>query len=230
MRRHLITAGRLPALTTLLATAAACVLMFASGWAEAQTTPAQQPANEQVIVPQVDRRDVKVPKFPSNDFEVGLFAGTYATQNFGSHVVSGIRLGYHITEDLFIQSALGRTNADDGVYRRLIGTGGGVFDTEKVKVSYYNFSFGYNVLPGEVFFGKNTAKATALYLIGGVGSTKFDKQRRQTFNVGWGVRMMLADWAAVQVDMRDHIFSLDLLGKRENTQNLEMSAGLSFYF
>jgi outer membrane beta-barrel protein len=228
MQRPLITARRLPALTAVLAIAAAGI--FVSSAAEAQTPAAQQPANEQVIVPQVDRRDVKVPKFPSNDFEVGLFAGSYATQNFGTHVVSGIRLGYHLTEDIFVQSAFGRTKADDGVYRRLIGTGGGVFDTETVKVSYYNLSFGYNVMPGEVFFGRSTAKATALYLIGGVGSTKFDKQRRQTFNVGWGVRLMLADWASLQVDMRDHIYSLDVLGKRENTQNIEMSAGLSFYF
>ena len=230
MQRLHTFARRLPALTTLLAAAAAAVLVLAPGLAEAQATPAAKPANEQVIVPEVDRRDVKVPKFPSNDFEIGLFAGTYATQNFGSHVVSGVRLGYHITEDFFIESALGKTKADDGVYRRLIGTGGGVFDTEKVNVSYYNFSFGYNVLPGEVFFGKNTAKATAVYLIGGVGSTKFDKQRRQTFNFGWGVRLMLADWAAVQVDMRDHLYSLDILGKRESSHNLEMSAGLAFYF
>jgi outer membrane beta-barrel protein len=228
MHRPQSLTRRLPALTTLLALAAAWVFIVST--AEAQTATAQQPANDQVIVPQVDRRDVKVPKFPSNDFEIGLYGGSYATQNFGTHVVTGLRLGYHITEDIFVQSVYARTKADDGVYRRLIGTGGGVFDTEEVKVAFYNLSFGYNVLPGEVFLGRNTAKATALYLIGGVGSTKFDKQRRQTFNVGWGVRLMLADWAALQVDMRDHIYSLDLLGKRENTQNIEMSAGLSFYF
>jgi outer membrane beta-barrel protein len=222
--------GKPPAFKFLPSAVAAAVVALSGFDAAAQTPAPQQPANEQVIVPQVDRRDVKVPKFPSNDFEVGLFSGSYATQNFGTHVVTGVRLGYHLTEDIFVQSSFGRTKADDGVYRRLIGTGGGVFDTETVKVSYYNLSFGYNVMPGEVFFGRNTAKATALYLIGGVGSTKFDKQRRQTFNVGWGVRLMLADWASLQVDMRDHIYSLDLLGKRENTQNIEMSAGLSFYF
>ena len=32
----------------------------------------QKPANEQVVVPQVDRRDIQVPKFPSNDFEICL--------------------------------------------------------------------------------------------------------------------------------------------------------------
>ena len=54
-------------------------------------------------MPEVDRRDITVPKFPSNDFEIGLFAGTYATQNFGTSAVGGLRLGYHITEDFFVE-------------------------------------------------------------------------------------------------------------------------------
>ncbi len=58
----------------------ACLLLAAlPGLASAQATPAAQAANEQVVVPQVDRRDVKPPRFPSNDFEVSLFAGSFAT-------------------------------------------------------------------------------------------------------------------------------------------------------
>ena len=81
-----------------------------------------------------------------------------------------------------------------------------------------------------MFIGKSYAKPSALYLIGGIGSTRFLEQRRQTVNFGLGLRVFLADWAALQVDMRDHIFSLDLLGKRQNTQNLELSAGVTFFF
>ena len=33
--------------------------------------------------------EIKLPKFPSKDFAVGLFAGTYATQNFGAAPVVG---------------------------------------------------------------------------------------------------------------------------------------------
>ena len=44
------------------------------------------------------------------------------------------------------------------------------------------------------------------------------------------MRVILRDWAAVQVEMRDHIFSLDLLGKDQTTNNLELTAGVSFYF
>lgn len=183
---------------------------------------------QQVIEPNVDRRDVRVPRIPSNDIELGAFAGTYSTQNFGSSLVAGVRLGYHITEDVFVEGTYAATRVTDQDFRLILP--GGIFPSEKQTLSYYNVSAGYNVLPGEVFIGRNTAKATALYLIGGIGSTRFLEQRRQTFNFGLGWRMFLRDWAALQVDMRDHVFSLDILGKRRNTQNLELSAGVTFFF
>ena len=187
-----------------------------------------QPANEQVVVPQVDRRDIAVPRFPSNDFEIGLFGGSYATQNFGTSAVYGVRFGYHITEDFFVEGVYAQTKVSDAAFRQILPSG--VFPDEKEKLSYYNLSAGYNVLPGEIFIGGKRAKPSAFYLIGGVGSTKLDQQRRPTFNLGVGFRVFLADWAALQVDMRDHIFSLDLLGKRQSTQNIEFTGGLTLFF
>lgn len=189
----------------------------------------QKPANEQVIVPQVERRDVKLPKFPSNDFEVGVFGGTYSVQNFGASTVKGVRLGYHVTEDVFVEAVYGLTKANDELFRQLL-PGGGIFPTREAKLSYYNVSAGFNVLPGEVFFGSSRANASALYLIAGVGSTKIEDQRKQTLNFGMGLRVLFRDWVALQVDLRDHVFALDLLGKRTNTKNLELTGGLTFYF
>ena len=34
----------------------------------------------------------------------------------------------------------------------------------------------------------------------------------------------------LQTDVRDHVFSLDLLGQRQSTQNLEVTAGLTCFF
>jgi outer membrane beta-barrel protein len=206
-----------------VATALLLTTLIAPLWAGAQQSTAQQ-----VIEPKVDRRDVKLPRIPSNDIEVGAFVGTYGTQNFGSSAVAGIRIGYHVTEDVFVEGTYGATRVTDQDFRLILP--GGIFPSEKQTLSYYNVSAGYNVLPGEVFIGKNTAKATAVYLIGGIGSTRFLEQRRQTVNVGLGLRMFMRDWAALQVDMRDHIFSLDILGRRRSTQNLELSTGLTFFF
>ena len=188
----------------------------------------ERPANEQVVVPQVERREVPLPRFPNKDFSVGLFAGTYATQNFGSSPVVGLRLGYHLTEDVFVEAAFASTKVSDESFRQVLP--GGVFADETERLSYYNLSAGYNLLPGEVFFGSRRAKATAMYLIGGVGSTRFNEQRRQTFNLGFGWRLLLTDRIAVQLDLRDHVFSLDLLGRRETTQNIELTGGLVWHF
>ena len=107
---------------------------------------------------------------------------------------------------------------------------GGMFAQRSEKLTYYNLSVGYNVLPGEVFLGGRRARPSQFYIIAGVGSTKFADQRKPTFNVGFGYRVFLADWVALQLDLRDHIFSLDLLGKRQSTQNVELTGGLTFYF
>jgi outer membrane beta-barrel protein len=204
----------------------ALLALAAPAWA--QSTPAARPANEQVVVPQVDRRDVKLPRFPSKDFEVGVFGGVYSTENFGASGIAGLRLGYHITEDFFVQANLAQTKVSDENFRQILP--GGVFPTPKEKLTYYNLSAGVNVLPGEVFLGRNRAKATAVYLLGGVGSTRLNEQRRQTYSFGVGMRLLLAERAALQVDLRDHVFSLDLLGKRQSTQNLELTGGFSWYF
>jgi outer membrane beta-barrel protein len=182
----------------------------------------------QVIEPEVARRDVQVTHIPSNDVEMGLFTGTYDTQNFGTNLVGGLRLGYHITEDVFAEAVYGQTKVSDQDFRLILP--GGIFPQPHETLRYYDVSAGYNVLPGEVFIGRTHAKVSAVYLIGGVGITKFDGANHETVNVGTGMRVFLADWVSLQVDARDHFLSLNLLGQRQETQNLELTAGVTFFF
>ena len=212
--------------TTTLRRALLATATVLAGFDASAADPA--PANEQVVVPEVDRRDIRKPKFPSNDFEIGAFVGSYATQNFGTSLVGGVRLGYAITEDFFVEAVYAQTKVSDTLFRQVLPSG--VFPSEKEKLTYYNLSAGYNVLPGEIFIGSKRAKPSAFYLIAGVGSTKFDQQRRPTFNVGAGFRVFLTDAISLQVDVRDHVFTLDLLGTRKSTQNLEFTGGLSVFF
>lgn len=201
------------------------LLLLAAPGAFAQ---ANRPADEPPVVPQVDRRELRLPKFPSRDFEVGAFVGVYGTENFGASAVYGLRVGYHLTEDWFVEGTFASTTVSDAAFRQILP--GGIFTDEKEKLSYYNLSVGYNLLPGEVFLGSKQARATAIYLIGGVGSTDFVGQKRQTFNLGFGWRILLGERGALRVDLRDHVFSLDLLGQNQSTHNLEASVGFGFHF
>lgn len=207
--------------TTLL-----CMLLAGTAFGAQAADPAQ--TTDQVVVPEVARREIKMPRFPSSDFEVGTFVGTYATQNFGASTVGGLRLGYHVTEDFFVEGVIAQTKVSDASFRQVLP--GGVFPSETENLSYYNLSVGYNILPGEVFIGSKHAKPISLYVIGGVGSTQFNDQRKATFNFGSGMRVYLSDRWALQIDARDHIFSLDLLGKNQSTQNLELTVGITASF
>lgn len=219
--------------STMNVTSIAAMLLAAAALLATQPARAQAPASkpadaEQVIAPEVARRDVVLPRFPSRDFSASAFVGTYSAQNFGASLVYGLRLGYFLTEDFFTEATYGSTEISDEDFRQILP--GGLFPQSKETLSYYNLSLGYNLLPGEVFFGSSVAKASAFYVVAGIGSTRFLEQRPQTLNFGFGMRLLFSDRFAVQVDVRDHVFSRDLLGRRESTQNLELTAGASFYF
>ena len=209
-----------------LATAAMLALL-AHGNARAADGPAAD-GSDQVVNPNVERREVHKPKYPSNDFEIGLFGGSYTAQNFGTHFDWGARIGYDITEDFFVEASYRRTKVSDKEFRSILP--GGIFTAEQEKLQSYDLSLGWNFLPGEVFIGKNWAKASTMYAIGGLGSTKFDSQRMQTWNFGLGAKLFLADWVALRADVRDHLYTLDLLGKRSTTQNPELTLGFAFFF
>jgi outer membrane beta-barrel protein len=182
-----------------------------------------------VISPDLERRTISEADIDSEDFEVGAFAGIMSIEDFGSNVVFGARGAYHITEDFFAEAAIGRTKAGDTSYETLSG-GAEVLTDSQRKLTYYNLSLGYNVLPGEAFIGKGHAFNSALYLIAGVGNTEFADDSHFTVNVGAGYRFLVNDWIALHLDFRDYIFKSDLLGSDKTTNNLEGTVGVSFFF
>ena len=64
-----------------------------------------------VIEPDVERREITVPKIKKSDFEVGIFAGDLSVEDFGVNTVTGATLAYHLNEKVFLQL---ECRADDG--------------------------------------------------------------------------------------------------------------------
>lgn len=182
-----------------------------------------------IIDPGIARRAIKTPHIDSADFELGVYAGVLSIEDFGSSPVYGLRGAYHITEDFFAEGAYGRSTADKTSYETLSGAARLLTDAER-KYSYYNISLGYNLLPGEAFIGSKHAFNSALYVIAGVGSTEFANDSRFTVNFGTGYRFLATDWLALHADVRDHVFSSDLLGASKTTHNLEFTGGMTVFF
>ena len=184
---------------------------------------------EQVIKPQVERRQISEPQIDAEDFEIGLFGGLMSVEDFGANPVFGIRAAYHISEDFFAEAAVAQSKTTKTSYERLSGAAELITDNERL-LRYYELSMGYNLLPGEVFVRGKYAFNTALYLIAGIGSTHFAGNDRFTINIGSGYRFLATDWLAIHGDLRDHIFDMDLFGGNQLTNNLEISLGATIFF
>lgn len=194
-----------------------------------QLVQAEQAGQVPVIEPEIERREVQPPRIDTEDFEAGVFAGFMSVEDFGVNPVLGARFAYHITEGLFVELAAGTTDTEETSFERLSGAAQLLTDAER-KYDYYNFSLGYNLFPGESFFGGNRAWNSALYVIGGVGQTSFAGDDRFTLNFGLGWSLLPLDWLAIHADFRDHVFDIDLLGQEKTSHNLEAHVGVTFFF
>ena len=213
--------------TISLSGCAATKNLFGVGDSEAPPPTAEPPG--QVIDPEVERREVKEPKIDREDFEVGAFVGIMAIEDFGSDLSYGIRVAYHMTEGFFLEGTVGQSEAGLTSFEILSG-GARLLDDSERTLTYYNLNLGYNILPGEVFLGEGRAYNTNLYLIAGLGSTRFAGDDRFTVNFGAGYRFLLSDSVALHIDFRDHLFDIDLFGEEKTAHNLEGHAGVTVFF
>ena len=195
---------------------------------EGASGPTTAVVTEPVIDPKIERRKIKTPKIDSENFELGAYTGILGIEDFGSHAVVGARLAYHVTESFFLEGTYGFSKGGTSSAESL-GSFNLLTDEER-RYSYYALSAGWNALPGEIFVGENRAYNTALYFVVGAGSTHFAGDDRFTVNGGFGYRILLTDWLAAHLDVRDYLYDTDLLGDKKVVNNLEASLGLTYFF
>jgi outer membrane beta-barrel protein len=182
-----------------------------------------------VIEPQVERRQVKVPKIKSSNVELGLFYGALSIEDFGSNPDYGVTAAYHITEDFFFQGEAGRSRGGRTSFETLSGNIQLLTEAER-RFTYYDLSLGYNFLPGEAFIGRGIAMTSAFYLLGGFGATDFAGDTKFTVTFGAGYRVVPTDWLALHVTVQDHVFQTSLLGVTKLTNNIEARMGATVFF
>ncbi len=213
----------------------AAALLSGCSWFHRGEKPSNQvvvdePEGEPSIVePQVNRRVVKTPKIKAKDFEVGAYFGVLSIQDFGTNAVYGVRAAYHVSEDIFFEGFVARSKAGttslEDVFPDIT-----VVSNAGRHFTYYDLDLGYNVLPGEIFLGRGRAFNSQLYVTAGMGDVKFAEKDQFALNLGVGERLVITDWLALHLDVRDHIFETDLTGRTKNVNNIEATLGLTTFF
>lgn len=195
--------------------------------ADAPSSEDDNQSQPPVIEPEVERRKIKIPKIDRENFEVGVFGGVINVEDFNANPSYGVRFAYHISEDFFTEAMIGQTTVSRNAAEQFFN-----FDLSRGErqFTYYDLSFGYNILPGEVFIGRKRAYNSALYVAAGVGSTRFAGDDQFTVVLGVGYRMLVSDWLALHLDVRDHAYRSTLLGLAKVAHNLDASIGMTVFF
>ena len=201
-------------------------LLFGTGSAVAQDVD-EDKEPPQVIEPRVERRDIDVAAIDTEDFELTGFVGLMGVEDFESNTVYGVRLAYHVSEWLFAEASYGLTEVGISSFEKL---GGGAVLLSDRDLKYYDVSLGYNLFPGEVFFGTKRAWNSSVYLLGGMGSTDFAGDDQFTVTFGFGIKVLPTDYIAVRLEARDYMFDTEVTGEKKTTHNLQTTLNVSWFF
>ena len=201
--------------------------MGASAWADAADVGWLE--SEPLDPIEVERREVKLDDIDTEDFRIGVYGGAMSVQDFGVERVEGVTGAYHVTEDVYLEGVFFRSKLGLTSFERLSGGARLLTDDER-DLTHYGVNVGIDLLPGESHIGPWAVVNSALYLVGGVGSTDFGGDERFTVTVGVGYRLLATDWFALHVDVRDHLLESDLLGENETLHNLAVQSGFTVFF
>ena len=196
-------------------------------------TPAMAQSDEEeqtnLIEPQIERTEFDESLIDSDDFEIALYGGYLAIEDFDTNLVAGVKLGYHVSENFFVQASYGLSEVGETSFERLSG-GAPLLSDQEREIEYYLVMLGFNLFPGEAFVTDSTTFNTVFYLSAGVGTMEFAGDDRFTIAYAVGYRTLFADGFSLDIEMRDLIFEQDIFGTEESTNNLEFTVSLNLFF
>lgn len=201
----------------------------------AGVAPPHASADEEVesedigLIRTIERRAVKLADIDSENFEVGIYGGLLAVEDFETNAMVVGSLIYHVTEDFFVEARAGASEAGLSSFERLSG-GANLLPADDRKLLFYDLSLGANLFPGEAFFLDKWAVNSSFFLIAGVGATEFAGNQAFTVNAGLGYRMIANDFLSFSFQVRDRMFDTEITGERKLTHNFEISTGISIFF
>lgn len=177
----------------------------------------------------IDRRTVLEDILDNENFEVGVQFGIMSIEDFESNPWVSAHFAYHITEFFYAKALYGQSNAGITSFEKLVNVPPLLTDEER-KLSYYGLNIGYNLMPGEVFLGRDFALNSVFSIELGGGTTTFAGDEKFTVNVTANYRVFLTDWITWDIGMSDYIFDTAITGENKTSHNLNFVTGFAVYF
>lgn len=181
------------------------------------------------IKPVVERKEIFNDALDTENFELGIQAGLISIEDFENSSWVSAHLAYHITEYFYVKARYGQATAGQTSFEKLSNTAPLLTDEERELV-YYGLNVGYNLMPGEIFLGKDFAFNSVFSIELGAGTTEFAGDDNFTVNLSTNYRVFINDWLAWDIGVSDYLFDTTIIGETKTTHNLNFTTGFAVYF
>ncbi len=197
------------------------------------TVEAQQNQQDQqtrpgvrVIEPDKQVRSARAAAIDTERFEFGAYLGKLSVEDFGSDVIKGLELSYHLNDKIILQGNYGVATIDRAAFETNISF---LSDSDR---DFKTFSLvaGYKLLTGRSFLGARKKYDSDIYFLAGPDRVSFAGSEEWGLNFGLSYRLVLTDWMTLNVDFREHMFKRDFIGEEKQTLNTEFRIGLNGLF
>jgi len=188
-------------------------------FADLDTTPS-------IILPEIKRDAGMAPILDTEKIETTSYIGAYKMDGFRAEPVVGIRIAYHLSPLLFMEGSFAKIRAKD-ISLENMGRAS-VFEDEAMH--YLNLSLGFNLLPGQMYVGKNRSINTDFYVKAGFGQLSVDDDNLSSLHIGAGLRAIPTDWLSIHMDMRSYFLNKSFLDPDDYSHNIEYTFGVGLIF
>lgn len=166
--------------------------------------------------------------------ELSPMGGWYAGDLSDGAPIYGGAYTFHFTEDLGLEASYFRTRQRFGLLRAISERQQGLIDVVEVEDNPINFFLGHLVWSlayGKVRWLGGAINRFDFYLSLGGGATVEPGDLGLTGSGGFGLKFYLAEWAAVRLDVRDHVREQKRvqLGVEKVVNDISAMGGLSVF-
>lgn len=190
---------------------------------------AQENSGGNDITPVVDRKTVFNDALDTENFEIGIQGGLISIEDFESSTWVSANISYHITEHFYLKALYGQAEAGQTSFEKLSNTAPLLTEDQRDYI-YYGLNVGYNLMPGEIFLGKDFAFNSVFSIELGAGTTEFADDDNFTVNLAANYRVFLTDWVTWDLGVTDYIFDTHITGETKTSHNLNFTTGFAVYF
>lgn len=175
----------------------------------------------------MELRDVQLAAIDNERFELGFYTGTLSVEDFGTDLLTGIELSYHLREDWLLQMSYGQSSVGRAAFetsqRRFLSSDDRDFE-------YFSIAGGYRLISGRSFFGQREKYNSNIYVLAGPERVSFAGSDEWGWNAGLSYRIVFTDWLTSSVDFREHIYERRFIGDSKRTMNTEFRFGINALF